>query len=171
MQRDTVLADLRIVRPLLEIPTTFLREFLRNRGQSWREDSSNASDQYQRNRVRHWLQDRPELRDAMIRLGRDSNALRHWLDCAAPVIGPTFAVSALSDLDPPLARHAGARWLIARGTPPTELNGRACDRLLEMATDAASPPAQQFPGGVLVRRRKGQIFAEPTPDNHGPILP
>jgi len=29
-----------------------------------------------------------------------------------------------------------------------------------MAADAASPARQHFPGGVLVRRRSGQVFVD-----------
>jgi tRNA(Ile)-lysidine synthase len=163
MQRESSVGGLRIVRPLLDISSSDLREFLLERRQIWREDSSNTSDKYQRNRLRQWLRDQPDLRDAVIRLGRDSEAVRDWLDATVPMLEPTFAVAALSDLEPPVGRHAALRWLIARGVPPTELNTRTCERLVEMASDAASSPRQSFPGGVLVRRRKGVVLAEKNP--------
>jgi tRNA(Ile)-lysidine synthase len=49
-----------IVRPLLEIGREEIREFLRERGLSWREDSTNASPRFARNRIRHSLL--PQLR-------------------------------------------------------------------------------------------------------------
>jgi tRNA(Ile)-lysidine synthetase-like protein len=163
MQRQSMAGGLRIQRPLLDVASLDLREFLRHRGQIWREDSSNASDQYQRNRVRRWLCDQPGVRDAMIRIGQDSRSIRDWLDMNAPALDAVFMTAALSDLDLPVARHAALRWLIARGVPPAELNTHACDRLVEMARDAASPSRQHFPGGVLVRRRQGKIFVEANP--------
>jgi len=44
-----------LVRPLLSFRRVALREFLRERGQSWREDSSNRDIAFLRNRVRHRL--------------------------------------------------------------------------------------------------------------------
>ena len=45
----------RIVRPLYDVDRTDIREFLRARGQTWREDATNALFDTQRNRVRHEL--------------------------------------------------------------------------------------------------------------------
>lgn len=44
-----------LVRPLLGFRRAALKEFLRERGQSWREDSSNRDTAFLRNRVRHRL--------------------------------------------------------------------------------------------------------------------
>jgi len=44
-----------LVRPLLSFRRAALQEFLRQRGQSWREDSSNRDIAFLRNRVRHRL--------------------------------------------------------------------------------------------------------------------
>ena len=44
-----------LVRPLLGVRRAVLLEFLRQRGQSWREDSSNQNVAFLRNRVRHRL--------------------------------------------------------------------------------------------------------------------
>ena len=44
-----------VVRPLLEIRHQDLQRYLRDLGQLWREDSSNLSPQFTRNRVRHLL--------------------------------------------------------------------------------------------------------------------
>jgi tRNA(Ile)-lysidine synthase len=44
-----------IVRPLIEIDRAQAREYLRDRGLPWREDSSNESLEFARNRIRHGL--------------------------------------------------------------------------------------------------------------------
>jgi len=44
-----------VVRPLLDIRRADLRGYLASRGLTWREDSSNQSLQYRRNRIRHEL--------------------------------------------------------------------------------------------------------------------
>jgi len=44
-----------IVRPLLDLGRQEVRQFLRERGLAWREDSTNASPEFARNRIRHSL--------------------------------------------------------------------------------------------------------------------
>jgi tRNA(Ile)-lysidine synthase len=44
-----------VVRPLLEVGRDEVEQFLRERGIPWREDSTNASPQFARNRIRHGL--------------------------------------------------------------------------------------------------------------------
>ncbi|ADV47298.1 tRNA lysidine(34) synthetase TilS [Nitratifractor salsuginis] len=46
----------RLIRPLLETPKYELEHYLRSRGVEWFEDSSNASDTYERNRLRPLLE-------------------------------------------------------------------------------------------------------------------
>lgn len=55
MEPDTAAEGARILRPLLGFSREELREALREAEQPWREDSSNRSDRYLRNRVRHEL--------------------------------------------------------------------------------------------------------------------
>lgn len=160
MQPMSVVGGLTICRPLLGVAGADLREFLQQRGQAWREDSSNQSDKYQRNRIRRWLANQPALREALLRLGRQSASLRQWLDQAAPRLEAKFPVTALSSLPQPLAQHAAARWLLERGSPPMEISLQTCDRLVEMASDAATPARRHFPGELLVRRKQGMMFVD-----------
>lgn len=44
-----------IVRPMLDVPRAEVLEYLRGRGIAWREDASNASQAFARNRIRHEL--------------------------------------------------------------------------------------------------------------------
>jgi hypothetical protein len=153
------LGGLVVLRPLLRIPREALRDWLRAQGQAWREDESNVSDKYLRNRVRRILGSRPDLLAPLLELAEAARALSAWVRRHAPrAEGPTLAVTALADVPPLLARETARRWLIDRGAPPDELSGEVLDRLVRMATDAASPPRQHFPGAVLVRRRAGRMF-------------
>jgi tRNA(Ile)-lysidine synthetase-like protein len=160
IRKESVVNGLRIVRPLLSASSRELRNFLRDRGQEWREDSSNQSHEYRRNEVRHWLADRSDVRDQLLRIETASEQLRSWLEASAPKLDETFSVTALSILPLPLARYAAANWLVDRGSPPKEVSSRTCERLMEMCGDAASPARQHFPGGLLVRRKAGKIFVE-----------
>ncbi len=157
MRVDSTVHGLRIYRPLLNIPSTTLREFLQQQQQPWREDASNQSDQYQRNRLRKWLREHSHIVQSLFQVEAASRSLRGWLDETAPTLGDEFAAAVLRDLPPPLARHAAARWLISHGSPAREINAKVTDRLIAMATDAASPARQDFPGGLRVRRKAGWI--------------
>jgi tRNA(Ile)-lysidine synthase len=53
--RNQGLGKARIVRPLLEVRRAEVEEFLRSRGQAWREDATNRDVSLTRNRVRHEL--------------------------------------------------------------------------------------------------------------------
>ncbi len=55
MKADVAVKEMRIVRPLLAVRREAVRAYLHEIGQEWREDSSNASDKYARNRLRKLL--------------------------------------------------------------------------------------------------------------------
>jgi tRNA(Ile)-lysidine synthase len=147
-----------LLRPLLAVSRETLRSSLLQRGQPWREDASNQSPTYLRNRVRRLLADEPSLRERLLEMGQTFAALRDWVHRSAPVLGPAFDVRTLCDLPDIVAREAARRWLTDRGVPPEELTPKALERLLLLARDAASPPQCHFPGALLVRRRRGVVF-------------
>ena len=158
MRERSVVGGLTILRPLLRVRRDALREYLVRQGQPWREDASNQSPAYQRNRVRNLLALRPQLTPALLGLADASRAAKDWVRRTAPRPGERLPVNLLADLPAPLAREAARRWLTDRGAPPGELTTRVLERLVEMSADAASPPRQHFPGGILVRRRGGKLL-------------
>jgi tRNA(Ile)-lysidine synthase len=159
MSPDAQIGGLRILRPLLDVRREQLRRKLQEVGQTWREDASNESDKYLRNRLRRWLTADPRLHEPLMRLAAASRGIREWAARSAPRLLESFATAAIEGLPTVLAHEAARRWLIARGAPPDELPAPVLDRLIEMARDAASPSARHFPGALLVRRRQGMITA------------
>jgi tRNA(Ile)-lysidine synthetase-like protein len=159
MSVETVVGGLTILRPLLHVTPDALRSHLNSIGQPWREDQSNQSPKYARNRARVVLQRSPALVDSLLALGEGCRDLHAWV---ASFPGPTgaFEVEALQRWPRLIARDIGRRWLIAQGASAGELDAHVLDRLIAMASDMSSPPRQHFPGKVLVRRRGGKIFAE-----------
>jgi tRNA(Ile)-lysidine synthase len=61
MSAESRIGDLMILRPLLHVRRLELRDYLSDIGQSWREDRTNATGQYLRNRIRNELLPRIEL--------------------------------------------------------------------------------------------------------------
>ena len=154
------IGDLLITHPLLATPRRYLRRLLAARNIAWREDTTNVSPRYLRNRLRHFLQPRPQLRDALLALGSACAKWSDWLDRAAPLLPSSFPTSALHNVPDPLALHAARRWLLERGAPSEELSREVLLRLLDLSHDAASPPRLHFPGSLLIRRRRQFIFVD-----------
>jgi tRNA(Ile)-lysidine synthetase-like protein len=164
MTRNTRLGELRMLRPMLDVRRTDLRAFLNSIGQTWREDPSNASDKYLRNRLRRFLAAHPPLTNDLLALGRHCRRLRRWTRANAPRLDESFSVHQLAGLPKLLARQSSRRWLIDRGVSPAHITPRALDQLITMAADAASPPRADFPGSLLVRRRRGILFTDTKPN-------
>lgn len=162
MRERTTVGGLLILRPLLAARREALREYLWQAGLAWREDASNASGAYQRNRLRRVLSSQPRLTEDLLELARSCRALGDWVERAAPVLEAAFPVERLAGLPGIVRRASARRWLLAQGCPPRALEQTpaAVDRLIDMTVDAASAPKQSFPGGVLAKRKRGIISAE-----------
>lgn len=153
------LSGLTVLRPLLGARRAALRQVLIARSQPHREDASNASDEYLRNRLRKVLADRDDLTPALLEVGQACASLRDWVQQAAPVLPVEgFAVSQLAALPTLLARESARRWLLDQGSSAAGLSTEVLDRMIAMATDAATPARVQFPGGVTLHRRRGMVM-------------
>lgn len=149
-----------VYRPLLEVRREALREYLRGIGQPWREDASNQSDRYGRNRVRRLLGQMPELVELLLDLSARAQAFKAWVQSAAPKLEESFVVTAVQDYPPVLQDRALRWWLVERGCPPQRVAAEVVDRLGRMVNDAASAAQVQFPGNITVRRRGGVIWKQ-----------
>jgi hypothetical protein len=150
-----------LYRPLLSVRREELREYLRERGEEWREDSSNRSAKYFRNRLRGVLAEQVELGKAMLELERSCQQLSKWVAANSPTLGNPFKVSEMWNVPGILAREMGREYLRGCGCPGEEITPRAVERLMEMANDAATPARQVFPGNVYLRRTQGKISRQP----------
>ena len=129
------------LRPLLTLTKKRIVVALRAAGAVWREDESNFSDRFLRNRVRRSILPalaRASGRDVLAacalsreRLQEDDEALEAWLDTLAP-LGRRAAVLDLARLagqPRALWRRALHRWLIA-AQPETDLSRAGFEQLL-----------------------------------------
>jgi tRNA(Ile)-lysidine synthase len=146
-----------VLRPMLSVRRNALRAVLRERDQPWREDASNASAKYLRNRLRAILSVHPDLTAALLELSGACRALRDWSRRTAPSLESNFTVGSLADLPPILARESARRWLNRIGVPPDQIDPATIERLMRMSDDAATPSRQHFPGKIEVRRRSGRV--------------
>lgn len=163
MSADANLGGLRILRPLLNARHADLIAFLREIAQPWREDPSNAKDDYFRNRLRRLLAAEPGgLTDDLLALGSACRALRDWVRASAPELRVEFNADDLKNLPMILAEESARRWLIARNVPAEEIVPAVTERLLAICADAATPARVSFPGNILVSRRRGMISAAPA---------
>ncbi|MBA3848707.1 MAG: tRNA lysidine(34) synthetase TilS [Opitutus sp.] len=129
------------LRPMLTLTKKRIVAALRSAGATWREDESNLSDRFLRNRIRRSIL--PVLakasgRDVLAacalsreRLQEDDEALEAWLDELAP-LGQRAAVldlGCLAGKPRALWRRALHRWLLA-AQPETDLSRAGFEQLL-----------------------------------------
>jgi tRNA(Ile)-lysidine synthase len=155
LRAESIVNGLRIVRPLIAVRRAELETHLRAIGQSWREDASNASADYARNRVRTLLRDRPELFEL---LQSASMAARAYADSIAgrtPDLPPEPSLDAVADLPSPIARPALRRWL--RENAQLNVERTLVDELLEMTRDRSIASRLDVGPGVSVERAKSML--------------
>ena len=160
MRPDAAVAGVRLARPALRVRRAALRAHLENVGQPWREDASNASPVYARNRLRRVLAADENLVAALLDVAAAAGRWAGWVERAAPALESTFEAQVLANLPAPLADRSARRWLAAAGCPAADVSAATAARLVAMAADASGPSQSDFPGGVRVRRRRGKVWAE-----------
>jgi tRNA(Ile)-lysidine synthetase-like protein len=150
MGRDSRIGAMRVLRPLLEVGREQLRAWLRSIGQGWREDASNASAAYARNRHRRALARHPALAPALLEMAEAMSGLRAWSRGHSGQFDGPIRLAELARWPAILQGESLKRWLLAAGAPPQSLERAVIDRLRRMAADAATPARQQFPGRLSI---------------------
>jgi tRNA(Ile)-lysidine synthase len=168
-----------LIRPLLDVTRAEVLEYLGQRAQPFRDDSSNARTDYTRNRIRHELlpllaqEFNPQVREAITRLSRLAGeaddeisglaadlAAQHVRPVAHGVELPAAPLALLSDF---MARSLlRAEWR-RQGWPEQEMGLDEWDELLTLARGANSA-AHMFPGGIRAERKGGVLRLTRPPD-------
>lgn len=125
-----VLGDLRIIRPMLDITRTELLRWLEENRFEWREDASNADEQFLRNRIRHtvlpMLADElnPNIRETILRTMDILRAENDWMTAQLEGLSPADKL--------PLAakRRILRQWLFDQGA--TEVDFDAVENILSL---------------------------------------
>lgn len=160
IRAESMVAGVRLLRPLLGVRREALRDYLRHIGQDWREDASNATGDYARNRVRQAIADRNDLAAALLEVARTCREVDDWVTTQTPPPMDVLPARTLADLPDLLAGHLAAEWLTTRGVSPGELSPQHVSALLTMCRDAASPATLNMPGNRRVVRRRGAVSME-----------
>lgn len=127
------------LRPLLTLKKAAITTALRKAGATWREDASNASGEFHRNRVRQsvvpaWIKAAGRDAQAGAALSRDlldedDAALEQWADESGLVRRGVLDVAAAKRFPRAVRRRVLHRWLLAV-RPETDLSRQGFDLLL-----------------------------------------
>jgi tRNA(Ile)-lysidine synthase len=178
-----------LVRPLLGFRRAALQEFLRERGQSWREDSSNRDISFLRNRVRHRLLPiiGEEFGEAAIEhMGELAEIARaeeeHWERVHPEVRGqrggaakmrqaaslPGLAVAPLLTLPLAAQRRLVRVWLEINA-PDLSISFRLIEEALELTRGSSNRGTAgkklELPGGWNLRLRRQELLLELEPSS------
>ncbi|MCA9176620.1 MAG: tRNA lysidine(34) synthetase TilS [Planctomycetales bacterium] len=154
-----------IVRPLLDVSREQILEFLACREQPWREDSTNTSLDFTRNRIRHellpMLRERynPRIDAALIQLAEQAAAAQQTVEGEALTIAEAAVVSAdqrgvtlrcppLRQAGQTLAREAMRLSWRQQGWPEQDMDQSDWDRLYLATLQPVSP--FELPGAIRV---------------------
>ena len=167
-----------IVRPLIEIEREEIRSYLRARGIAWREDASNRSEQFARNRIRHQLLPElerdwnPALRQTLAHTADWAQAEESYWDETVTSAWPGVAREQNGFVllsCPALVRLplAAARRVIRRAIERAKGDLRAVDfrhiaAIFGMAAGQAGHGCLQAPGLEVRRSFDWLRFAQPT---------
>ena len=161
-----------VIRPLLDVSKSELREYLATRGQEFQEDETNHDVAVTRNRIRHELipflerQFSPSVVDALVRETKIARHDAEWLENQADAVAPAIVTQedGFEVLDAArLSRQpvALARRIVKRAVE--RVAGRCVgfdhvERLLTMAKDVAVSGAEVDLPGCRVAVARGRVM-------------
>lgn len=160
---QSVVSGMVILRPLLAVRRKVLREFLAANHLPWREDASNATPDYQRNRVRLFLGRHEHLVPHLLNVGNAFAALAAELDAEAGDVGETLPLNVVAGRHPLVQFHLLRRFSLYHGAIADDLTIPLLERLRSLVEDAAAGPSVCLPGGIEIRRRSRELIARKLP--------
>lgn len=175
--------EIRVIRPMLAFRRREIEQYLRDRELSFRDDRSNESDRFTRNRLRNeilpLLRERfnPQVSEALIRLGEQAKGLDAYLsetcermlesmivehdDRQLVLHAPTLTRKARV-IQTLLARQAILRMGVAEG----ELTYGHLNAVVDLAAGQEGTRTLDLPGGMRVSRRYSRLVFERAADDH-----
>ncbi len=167
-----ILEGFTVVRPLLRTTRAQIEEYLQSLHQDFCTDSSNLSDEYTRNRIRHRVipvlaEINPRIfetsANSLSLLSAEADFLRQEAEkaCAALICENGVEIEALSALHPALrGRVLETLYRLAAGEDAPQPEYRHIEDMLALCA-SDNPSAQiDLPGGVRARREYGRLIVE-----------
>ena len=173
-------SDVRLIRPLLRITRDSLRAYLADEGVAFREDSTNATVEPTRNRIRNVILPsieelvNPQVRDALIRLGEQAQWTQEYL---GETVQRTFESLIISHTDQELVLNVDALGRKSRivqtelirlgyrsfGLGEQDLSFSHLSAAIDLVADRASGKQLQFPRGMTLEKRYHRLaFSLPS---------
>ena len=151
----------RLIRPMLDVTRAEVEEFLKENYIRHMEDSSNGTDAYLRNRLRHHVmpllhQENPSIATGLSAAAQRIRADAQLLDDLASELD-SGDVAALRDAPGPLRRRALERLLRENGFPEPSASHL---EQAESVVFSANPSARVTLSGVTLRRSYGRLCVE-----------
>ncbi len=175
-------SDVALLRPLLDVSRADIEAYLRREGQAWREDPTNVSAEFLRNRVRHEvlpvLAERlnPSVSRALCRTAEILAEEERWLDGLVVTAFETCVDAegrlfreAVDELPPALARRVVRKWLASAGLPTEKIDFSMVERVRELAGQAAGSREAGLPGPWRAIRRYGRLSVEAATSRPAPF--
>ena len=150
-----------VIRPMLSITRQEVLAFLEEYHISYREDSSNHSDQFLRNRLRHHVmpllnRENPRLAENVSAMAMQLRQEEHYLSRQVEL---TDRVSVLREMDPALRNRALESFLRQQGVKEPQ---REQIQLLKCLVFSNNPSARgAFPGRVTIGREYDRLLRLP----------
>lgn len=161
-----------LIRPMLSVTRGEVLDFLAEWNISYREDSSNAGDDFLRNRLRHHVmptlyEENPKLAENLSAMALRLRADEELLSSMTPE-EDSLSVLKLRQLHPALRYRALERFLKRHGVGELEADHIA---LLESLVFSPKPSARAvFPGGVTIGRSYDRLERIPRAEALEPVL-
>lgn len=159
-----------IIRPLLNITRQEILSFLEEYHIAYRQDSSNATDDFLRNRLRHHVipllaQENPRLAE---NLSAMAQRLREDEETLCAMAQPTADVDALRAMPQAIRSRCLEQFLKDSGVKEPEAEHIA---LAESLVFSDNPSAQgHFPVGITICRQYGTLVKSPTQSTFEPVV-
>lgn len=158
---------LEIIRPMLGISRADIAAFVAAQQIPYREDSTNASNDHTRNRLRSQVIPAierafgPSFRPAILRAAEILDAEESWMTSMVPEFKETLSCETLRKMPLALRRRVALQWL--RNWKVPEPGFAETNRVLSLLDTSNSPAKVNLRGNWHARRRAGNLFLESDP--------
>ena len=168
--RQTIIQNVRVIRPLLDISRDEIERFLKEGRLSWREDETNSDTRIRRNFIRHKvlpLMERdlnPRVKEALARtaeiLGDEENLLATLTKQALVTLQDetgSLQIGPFAAMAPALRRRVLQAWLIRRGIPVADVSFDLVEQLDAMANATSGSQTIALAAGRNVLREYDRL--------------